>query len=109
MHYFFDNTCQWLKKERITTAEVWRREQINECKAEKVSKMHFAKESIHICRYSEGVFLSSAEIMDADFSNQEEILKQIKGKHMSDTTTRADNTGKNIHLQLNKDLVSVLL
>ena len=51
-------------------------------------------------------FLSSAEIMYADFNNKEAIIKQIKGLQLSDTTIRRriEQIGNDIRGQLNADV-----
>jgi len=53
-------------------------------------------------------FLASAEIMYADFSNQEAILKQIKGLQLSDTTIarRVEVLAKDIRQQLTEDMLA---
>lgn len=51
-------------------------------------------------------FMASAEIMYADFSNREAIIKQIKGLQLSDTTVirRIEEIGDDIRGQLITDL-----
>uniref|UniRef100_H3AR21 SPIN-DOC-like zinc-finger domain-containing protein n=1 Tax=Latimeria chalumnae TaxID=7897 RepID=H3AR21_LATCH len=51
-------------------------------------------------------FLTSAEILYADFNNKNAILKQIKGLQLSDTTVmrRVEEIGKDIRQQLMADL-----
>ncbi len=53
-----------------------------------------------------GCFLASSEIMYADFNNKDEIIKQIRGLQLSDTTVmrRVEELGKDIRGQLIADL-----
>ena len=63
-------------------------------------------EIVKNCEIVKDCFLTSAEILFAEFDNKDSIVKQIKGLQLSDSTImrRIENIGKDVSDQLCADL-----